>query len=505
MKPEIQQSIFLFLVGTSVLNLLIAIAARVKTKATQFNLLVVYWLSLFVNYFAAAFLDKNETLIAFAYFFQFLPSILVVKMLKDSIGEKINARFYAISWCIGALLSSYLITQTNVGFTISLVPVTLASTMVFFKVIWITLVTKRATTNWIEKGMALVTISGIINHWNYALFRLDESTAWWGWSASIAQYQCLSIFLPLLINHQRAETEKKNIQQALDKLTGSHTIIPQDNIDELYRNLEYEIHQREILTNKLQRTNETLKEEQEMNEILIKTISHDLANPLTVVNAYIDMMLSGRIGPDDYKSTIVKIQNGSNVALDMISRIRDAIVSRNQASLVNLHSVSVDRSIKKLLESFEGKLSAKDIKIRYENNVPLDTFVCAEENALIAHVFSNILSNAIKFSHPQSTITITANERHDHVEIKFIDTGVGISRQRLRERKLLLSTEGTAGEQGTGFGFMIMSYFLRKFGGTFSLESEGENKGTVATIFLKKSSEETDNIKAQFSDANFLS
>lgn len=502
---DIVKYIFLFLIGTTVLNLGIALIARVKTKAPQFNTLILYWISLFITYAAAAILSRNNEQIAFAYFFQILPTLLTVKMLNDSRGEKLNFKVFTLLWIISATVSAYLISRTNLGFTASLVPVTIATTIIYFPVLISTLITKRNAANWIEKAMAWVFVSGVVNHWTYAIFRLDETTQFWGWAVSIGQYQCLSIFLPLLINHQRAEFERKNIQQALDKLGGTNTLVSNHTIEDLYRNLEFQIHQKDALTKELKKSNESLKEEQETNEILIKTVSHDLANPLTVVNAYIDMMLSGRIDPNDFKSTIVKIRNSSNSALDMISRIRDAIVTRNQAGIINLHHVSIDRSIRKLMTVFEAKLEAKHITVKYENYVSPDTFVSAEENTLISHVFANVLSNAIKFSHSGAVIDIKVKESEECINILFIDRGVGIDRRRLKERKLLLSTEGTAGEQGSGFGFMIMSYFLRKFGGSYELYSEGTDKGTTATVTLKKSSGYSDKVNSSISSANYLS
>lgn len=482
---DLVKYIFLFLVGTTLLNLFIAGIARYNTKDKHFNLLLVYWISLFATYFAAAVLKNNQQQIAYAYFFQIAPSYLMVKMLNDSRGLKLPLKIYGPLWIACAVFSAVLI-EHGTGFTLSLVPVTFATTVIYFKVTWKTLVSDE-NVNWIEKGMAWMFVTGVINHWNYAFFRLEESAQWWGWSVSIAQYQCLSIFLPLLINHRRSENEKKNVQQALEKLGGEKPIFLQDNIDELYRQLESQINQKEILTARLQKINESLKEEQETNEILIKTISHDLANPLTVVNAYSEMMLNNRIAPEDYKTTITKIKKSVDIALDMISRIRHAIVTRNQAEIVGLHNVSVERAVRKLLDSFDATLAAKKINVNYSNNVAPDMFVFAEENTLVAHVLSNVLSNAIKFSHQGSNIDIKVEERSNFIDIKIIDYGVGIDKKRLNERKFLMSTEGTQGEQGTGFGFMIMSYFLRKFGGTFDLHSDGKDKGSVATISLKKS------------------
>jgi len=62
----------------------------------------------------------------------------------------------------------------------------------FVRPIWHALVTNRRDASWIEKGMAYVFITGIVNHFNYALFRLDESTAW---SGMVYLYRPISVLI----------------------------------------------------------------------------------------------------------------------------------------------------------------------------------------------------------------------------------------------------------------------------------------------------------------------
>lgn len=483
---EVVKYIFLFLIGTTVLNFAIALAARVKTQSKEFNDLLLYWSSLFLNFFVVALLSKTTNQIAFAYFFQVVPTFIIASILMRSRGLTPNWKLYGTTYAVGAGLSAILLLQTNVGFTISLLPVTTAICFPLLRPTVDTLFVHSKDANWIEKGMAYLFIAGAVNHFNYAIFRLEEAHAWWGWSVSIAQYQCLSIFLPLLINHRRALKERRNVELALEKLSGQNTHYNVE-IDDLYRTLELQIGQKEELTRKLQNANLHLEEEREMNEILIKTVSHDLANPLTVINAYIDMLHAGRIPEEDKIMIWDRIKMNTRTALDMIARIRDAIVTRNQASIVAIHDVSVDRSIHRLLNQFDTRLREKNLKVVYENNIPLDVFVAAEENTLTEHVFANILSNAIKFSYENSEIKIKVTQNDQAVKIEFRDFGIGIDSERL-EKRLLHSTEGTSGEIGSGFGVMVMGYFLRKFGASYNIHSDGLNLGTNVCIHLKKSS-----------------
>jgi signal transduction histidine kinase len=482
---DVVNYIFLFLIGTTVLNFFIAVAARVKTNNREFNQLVYYWSSLFITYFAVASLSDNPTEIGFAFFFQCLSFFLMTKMLMDSRGIRFNIKYYASMQLGGSVISGYLLLRGDVNFTLAMIPVTVTTSLPAIPCIVNTLVTHRHESNWIERGMGIMFFTGIINNFNYAFFRLNDNNAWWGWSVSIAQYQCLSIFLPLLINHKRMENERKKIELVLEKISGQNSNYNME-IDDLYRNLEIEIALKDELTRKLQLTNGSLEEEREMNEILIKTVSHDLVNPLTVINAYVDMSLSGRIPPQDQEMVLNRIKNNSNSALDMISRIRNAILTRNQASLVAVHDVSIDRSIRRLLESFDTKLKEKKPRVSYTNNLPYDSFVKAEENTLTEHVFANVLSNAIKFSFEGGELRINVYDEGDNIMVEFRDFGAGISKSRL-ERRLLHSTKGTNGEAGSGFGMMVAGYFLRKFDGSYSINSPGEGCGTSVCINLKKS------------------
>lgn len=501
----ILQFIFFFLIGTTVINFAIALAARIKTKNTEFNQLIFYWTSLFVTYGAVAVLNKNPTQIAFAYFFQFIPAFLKTRVLRESRGIKSNWNLFLGAQAMGMLASSYLLLNTDVGFTLALLPVTIATTLPYWEPVWNSLVSHKNEANWIEKGLSIILLTSIVNHFNYAFFRLDEANAWWGWSVSIAQYQCISIFLPLLINHRRETNEIKNLKQALEKISGNN--VEAVKRDDLYHQLEMQISQKELFYNQLQVTNANLEEEREMNEILIRTISHDLANPLTVIGAYIEMLHSGKTSIEDSDKIWGRLKTNTQSALDMISRIRNAILTRTQASLVAVHDVSIDRSIRRTIESFETRFKDKKIKVVYKNNVPLDTFVQAEENTLCEHVFANIISNAIKFSYSGSEIRINVLDQKDSIKVEIRDFGTGIKVSRF-EKRILISTQGTEGEAGTGFGLMVMGYFLRKFGATIEIKSntEGSEKGTSVFVLLKKTpSVHTTLPKNSSETANFYS
>lgn len=481
---EVAKYIFLFLIGTTVLNLVIAIIARIKTGYREYNLLLLYWISLFITYFSAAILSKSESQIAFAYFFQTFSSFLFVRFLAQSRGIKLRYSFYLPLHVIGMVASAILILN-GTDFTISLLPVVVTMCVPFVEPIWKTLVTERSESNWIEIAMAWIMLTGVINHFNYAIFRLDPNATWWGWSVSIAQYQCISVFLPLLINHHRNLLERMHVGQVMEKLAG-----PQHNydmeIEELYRNLENMIIEKDLLNKKLASINLHLEEEREMNEILIKTVSHDIANPLTVVKSYVELMQSGRIPESEFLTTAEKIRQNSLSALSMIKRIRNAILTRNQSSMTKVEEIPIMQALKSSLETFDSNIKEKELSVELINNLPAEFYILADAKSLQEHVFANVITNAIKFSYRKSTIKIIATELENHIRLEFIDSGIGMASERL-EKPTHQPHEGTEGEMGSGLGFVLMGYFLRKFGGRYQVLSEGLGKGTTIRLDLRKS------------------
>jgi len=98
----------------------------------------------------------------------------------------------------------------------------------------------------------------------------------------------------------------------------------------------------------------------------------------------------------------------------------------------------------------------------------------ADEN-MITTVIRNLISNAIKFSHPESSIIIRANLSDGKSEISVTDHGVGIKKQdqeKLFKIDQHLSTPGTSDEAGTGLGLILCKEFIKKNNGHIWVESE---------------------------------
>jgi signal transduction histidine kinase len=98
------------------------------------------------------------------------------------------------------------------------------------------------------------------------------------------------------------------------------------------------------------------------------------------------------------------------------------------------------------------------------------------------------VNNAVKYSHPEGSLTLRIRENDHQAEIMVQDEGTGISEDNL-EKIFRIDTKfklpGTEGEKGTGLGLTLCREFVEKNGGQIRVESrEGEGTAFFVTIPL---------------------
>jgi signal transduction histidine kinase len=104
-------------------------------------------------------------------------------------------------------------------------------------------------------------------------------------------------------------------------------------------------------------------------------------------------------------------------------------------------------------------------------------------------IFRNLVSNALKFTHPGGTVGITAQPVSDEeIRVSVSDTGIGMSKEMIQKLFLIneqVSRVGTEGESSSGLGLIICKEFAEKQGGRISAESE-VSKGSTFHLTLKR-------------------
>ncbi len=221
---------------------------------------------------------------------------------------------------------------------------------------------------------------------------------------------------------------------------------------------------------------------------LFRVLFHDLANPLGRID--IGLTIANRQKNDP------ATERGLNIAAKAIDAMIEItqnvkkmyVITKERSGQLELIDYPLNEAIQYIQTIFHEPLKAKNIGLSYESEKYQDLKVLVEPISFKNQVLSNILSNAIKFSHEDGKISIQVIPLGPHrVAIEIIDSGVGIPKDLLDDLfnyNKSISRPGTKGEKGTGLGMQIMKSFVEKYDGEVAIESI-EGSGTKIRVILE--------------------
>ena len=181
---------------------------------------------------------------------------------------------------------------------------------------------------------------------------------------------------------------------------------------------------------------------------------------------------------------------------DIIDKVREMTAVEEGKKRINMGPVNIANIIEDSIFLFDIKSAEKQVQINSNHSNFPDTYILGDSVVLMNTVFSNAISNAIKFSEPKSSINIQIKENVDKVVISIIDQGIGIPKDILNQifnAEAKTSRPGTSGESGTGFGMPLVKTYLERLGGHIHINSkcmtdvDQDDHGTTIIISLKKS------------------
>ena len=227
-------------------------------------------------------------------------------------------------------------------------------------------------------------------------------------------------------------------------------------------------------------------QQDEMKRGIISTVSHQLKTPLTSIRMAIHLMLEEKVGPLTEKQVelMLAAREDSDRLHNILNNLLD--ISRIESGRASMHLQKQypNALVLDAVEQFTLAAHDKGVTIRadLQGDLP-EVWVDAVQ---VGHVFSNLLTNALRFTDPGGMITVSARKHDDSVHFGVSDTGRGIPAEYLGkvfEQFFRVPDQGK--ETGAGFGLAIVKEIVEAQGGTVSVKS-GEGKGTTFTFTLKR-------------------
>ena len=235
--------------------------------------------------------------------------------------------------------------------------------------------------------------------------------------------------------------------------------------------------QAEVLTRSLDKERALATEQRNF----INTMSHEFRTPLMAIDGHAQRLIATRerAQPSEIADRAEKIRAG---AFRMTSLVA-SLVNAMELAHGDLRARMRPFDLKGMLESLARYYAEIGVGGGLEARMGQIPTVIGDRE-LLYQVFSNLVSNAFKYSPDQSMVTLSASAHDGFVEVAVEDRGVGIPREeigRIRERYYRASNVGSI--PGTGMGLHLVDEIVRQHGGRLEIESE-EGKGTRVVVFL---------------------
>lgn len=218
----------------------------------------------------------------------------------------------------------------------------------------------------------------------------------------------------------------------------------------------------------------------------IANVSHDFRSPLTSIKGYIEAIMDGTI-PHEIQD---KYLNIILMETERLNKLTQSMLELNKygahGAMLDVSPFDINNTIKMTVQTFEGTCTQK--KISFELILTGETLFVNADMSKIQQVLYNLIDNAIKFSHADSTITIETTERNDKVFISVKDTGIGIPKDSLKKIwERFYKTDASRGKdkRGTGLGLAIVKEIIQAHNENINvISTEGVGTEFIFTLPL---------------------
>lgn len=238
----------------------------------------------------------------------------------------------------------------------------------------------------------------------------------------------------------------------------------------------------------LNKTAETLKENNKTRERLLNILSHDVHSPLrfsTMVGKAV-LTKQNELNKEEIIDALSDINQTSIRMLLLITNILKWVEYQKEGFSPIYTNENLRQMFQDKMEFFRYMAESKNIELI--NNIPTDIYINTDKTAL-GIIIQNLLNNAVKFT-PDGEIEVNATLNSKYITLTISDTGVGMPQKSIEAIEFaqpIVPLPDNDNLKGNGLGWGLISDLLQQLQGTFEIKS-GEGLGTTVTIILPRES-----------------
>jgi signal transduction histidine kinase/CheY-like chemotaxis protein len=215
-------------------------------------------------------------------------------------------------------------------------------------------------------------------------------------------------------------------------------------------------------------------------------LSHELRSPLTPVLAMVGELEAEVPDSKPVKEALEVVRRNVELEARLIDDLLDITrISKGKLQL-SFEPISIHQILQRAYEICHDEIDAKNLEVNFELRA-VHTYVKGDP-ARLQQVFWNLIKNSVKFTPEKGRISIaTANPAPDKIEVRVIDTGIGIESEtigRIFDAFEQGQSDITRRFGGLGLGLTISKTLIEAHGGHIHVQSPGKNRGAIFTVEL---------------------
>jgi PAS domain S-box-containing protein len=218
----------------------------------------------------------------------------------------------------------------------------------------------------------------------------------------------------------------------------------------------------------------------------VSMVAHELKTPMAAVLGFLKIILDKSIPVSQDKldeflnRSVVRLKG----LLDLVNDLLDISRMELQTKQREIIEINIEEIIDTTIQFLEIEIQKRKIEVtkEYQKNLPM---IKADQNEII-RLFTNILSNAIKYNSDNGKININICTTDNYLSVAIKDTGIGLKpeeKEKLYQEFYRAKNEKTRGISGTGLGLTIVKRIVDSYHGKIEVESE-YGEGTNFKVFL---------------------
>ena len=223
-----------------------------------------------------------------------------------------------------------------------------------------------------------------------------------------------------------------------------------------------------------------LRNDEILKNDFISNFSHEIKTPIAIMNGYINLLKRNEMSKEERDEYIDKLYNSSINLSNLISNILK--LNKLENSEIELNDVNLSNVLENVIISYDELINNK--KINFDIDMD-DRLIKYTNESFIQLIFSNLISNAIKFSKYEGIVEIKLKNKNDYIEFMVKDNGIGMSKDTIIHIFNRFYQGDTSHKtEGNGLGLSMVKKAIDRLGYKISIESE-EEKGSTFIVDIR--------------------